>query len=386
MVIPNHLLVHAGPLRQCGLPVTRAHAPHSRHVVRRISSAVPPAPLKARSPHRLTVKTTKHDEDANSPSLGRSALCLERFLASLFRCSSASAESESAKHFSLVVINRTNVLKICLPLRPLQQGLHLWSFHLLPGFDKTAVDYPPQLRVVNSLSDQAALSSHFMDHTCLRSVIVLLQTLSFNSKLQFQLRFFDDTCTNRSTRDLNVSFSRFVETDTALDTAMHDLAHDLVHPDRQDNHKIHYCLRQISDARVGVSLLVFPQAPSLSASALSLAKAFPMLLLKMLILPRRFEKLVLHVAHVAGELRLQVHNHLLRLVGMRTLELLQVIPRRGMNSFHMSLPSLSMSMPLNKWFAQLDLFRGIISASPLSTLRAWRPSRICNAIVDPLLP
>ena len=52
MVIPNHLLVHAAPLRQCGLPVTRAHDPHSRHVVRRISSAVPPAPLKARSPHK----------------------------------------------------------------------------------------------------------------------------------------------------------------------------------------------------------------------------------------------------------------------------------------------------------------------------------------------
>ena len=106
-----------------------------------------------------------------------------------------------------------------------------------------------------------------------------------------------------------------------------------------------------------MSLLVFPLAPSLSASALSLAKAFPMLLLKMLILPRRFEKLVLYVAHAAGELCLQV---LLHLFGMRTLELLQVLPRRGMNSFLMSLPSLSMSMPLNKWFAQLDLFPGMI--------------------------
>ena len=54
---------------------------------------------------------------------------------------------------------------------------------------------------------------------------------------------------------------------------MHDLAHDLVHPDRQDEHKIRYCLRQIFDARVGVSVLVFTQAPSLSASALSLAKS-----------------------------------------------------------------------------------------------------------------
>ena len=97
-----------------------------------------------------------------------------------------------------------------------------------------------------------------------------------------------------------------------------------------------------------MALLVFSQAPSLSASVLSLDKAFPMLLLKMLILPRRFEKLVLFVAHAAGELRLQVHNNLLHLVGMRTLELLQVIPRRGSSSFHMSLPSLSMSLPLNK--------------------------------------
>ena len=62
-----------------------------------------------------------------------------------------------------------------------------------------------------------------------------------------------------------------------------------------------------------------------------------MLLLKML-------------AHAAGELRLQVHNHLLHLLGVRTHEPLQVIPRRGMNSFHMSLPSLSMSLPLTKWF------------------------------------
>ena len=106
---------------------------------------------------------------------------------------------------------------------------------------------------------------------------------------------------------------------------------------------------------------------------LSLGKTFPVLLLKMLILSRRFEKLVLYVAHVAGELRLQVHNHLLHLLGMLTLELLQVIRRRGMNSFHMSLPSLSMSLTL--WFAQLDLFRGMLLACPLSTLRAWRPSR-----------
>ena len=147
---------------------------------------------------------------------------------------------------------------------------------------------------------------------------------------------------------------------------MHDRAHDLVHPERQDEHKIRHCLREILDARVGVSLLVFPpQAPSLSASALSLGKAFPMLLLKTLILPRRFEKLV---AHAAGELRLQVHDHLLHLLWMRTLELLQVIPRRGMNSFHMSLPSLSMFLPLNKWFAQVDLFRGMLLACPLSTL------------------
>ena len=143
----------------------------------------------------------------------------------------------------------------------------------------------------------------------------------------------NDTCTDRSTRDLNVSFSRFVETDTTLDTVMHDLAHDLVHPDQQDEHKIRHCLRQISYARMGVSLLVFPQAQSVSAQSLSLAKAFPMLLLKMISLPRRFEKLVLHVAHAAGELCLQVHNHLLHLLGMRTLELLQVIPRRGLHSW-----------------------------------------------------
>ena len=112
-------------------------------------------------------------------------------------------------------------------------------------------------------------------------------------------------------------------------------------------------------------------------------KHFPMLLLKMLILPRRFEELVLFVAHAACELCLQIHHHLLHLLGMRTLELLQVIPRRGMNSFHMNLPSLFMTMPLNKQFAQLDLFRGMIPACPLSTLRAWRPSRICNAILLP---
>ena len=52
--------------------------------------------------------------------------------------------------------------------------------------------YPQQLRVATSVSDQAGLLQ-FKDHTCLRSVIVLLQTLSFNSKLQFQLRFFDNT-------------------------------------------------------------------------------------------------------------------------------------------------------------------------------------------------
>ena len=163
---------------------------------------------------------------------------------------------------------------------------------------------------------------------------------------------------------------------------MHDLAHDLVHPDRQDKHKIRYCLRQIFDARLGVSLLVFTRASSLSASALSLGKEFPMLLLKMLILPRKFEKLALCVAHAAGELRLQIHDHLLHLVGMRTHDLL--LPRRGMNSFRMSLPSLSMFLPLNKWFAQLDLFRGMILACPFSILRSWRPSRICNAILFPL--
>ena len=76
---------------------------------------------------------TQHDEDANSSSLGRTGLCVERFLASWFS-SSASAKSESAIHFSLAVINRTNVLKFCLQLRPLQRGLLLWSFHLLPGF------------------------------------------------------------------------------------------------------------------------------------------------------------------------------------------------------------------------------------------------------------
>ena len=54
---------------------------------------------------------TKHDEDANSSSLRRTGLCVERFLASLSRCSRASVMSESAKHFSLAVINRTNVLK-----------------------------------------------------------------------------------------------------------------------------------------------------------------------------------------------------------------------------------------------------------------------------------
>ena len=75
---------------------------------------------------------TKHD--ANSSSLGRTGLCVERFLASLFRCSRASAVSERAKHLSLPVINRTNVLKFCLQLRPFQRGLLQWSSHLLPGF------------------------------------------------------------------------------------------------------------------------------------------------------------------------------------------------------------------------------------------------------------
>ena len=180
--------------------------------------------------------------------------------------------------------------------------------------------YPPHLRAATSVSEQTALTSRFKDHTCLRSVIVLLQTLPFNSKLQFQLRFFDnttlecfttlsDTCTNRSTRDLNARFSRFVETDTTLDTVMHVLTHDLVHPDRQDKHKIRYCLRQIFDAWVGVSLLECSQAPSLSASALSLDKAFPLMLLKMLVLLRKFEKLLLCVTYTSGELRLQDLDH-----------------------------------------------------------------------------
>ena len=123
---------------------------------------------------------------------------------------------------------------------------------------------------------------------------------------------------------------------------MHDLAHDLFSsgPTRQAQDPL-----QPAAKRVRVSLLVF--LPS-AITVLSLAQAFPVLLLKMLILPRRFEKLVLYVAHTAGELRLQVHSRLLHLLGMRALELLQVIPRRGMNSFHMSLPSLSMSLSLNK--------------------------------------
>ena len=71
---------------------------------------------------------TEHDEDANSSALGRKVLCVERFIASLFRCCSASAKSQSAKHFSLAVISRTSVLKFCLQLRPLQRGLLQWRF------------------------------------------------------------------------------------------------------------------------------------------------------------------------------------------------------------------------------------------------------------------
>ena len=112
---------------------------------------------------------------------------------------------------------------------------------------------------MTSLSDQAASSSQFKDLICLRSVIILLQTLPFNSKLYFQLRFCD-TCTNRSTRDLNASFSRFVETDTTLDTVMHDLAHDLVHPDRQDKHKIRNCMRQSLTNERECLLLFSPSA------------------------------------------------------------------------------------------------------------------------------
>ena len=134
MVIPNHLLVHAAPLRRCGLPVTRAHAPHSRHVVRRISSAVPPAPPKHVHLTGSPLPATWHGEDANTSSLGRTGLCVEHFLTSLFRCSRASTKSGSAKHFSLAVINRTNVLKFCLQLRPLHRSLLQWTFHLLPGF------------------------------------------------------------------------------------------------------------------------------------------------------------------------------------------------------------------------------------------------------------
>ena len=112
-----------------------------------------------------------------------------------------------------------------------------------------------------------------------------------------------------------MSFSRFVETDTTLDTVMHDLAHDLVHPDQQDEHKIRHCLRQISYARMGVSLLVFPPSAITVCISLVTHQGISMLLLKMISLPRRLEKLVLHVAHAAGELCLQVHNHLLHLLG-----------------------------------------------------------------------
>ena len=135
MVIPNNLLVHAAPLRQCGT-----------------CSELP---------------ATKHDENANSSSLGRTGFCVERFLASLFRCSRAYAKSESAIHLSLAVINRTNVLKFRLQLRPFQRDLLQWCFHLLPGF--------------------------MLRHTCLRTVIILLQPPSVNSELQIQLRFSDNT-------------------------------------------------------------------------------------------------------------------------------------------------------------------------------------------------
>ena len=284
MVIPNHLLVHAATLRQRGLPVTRAHAPHSRHVARRISSAVPPAQSTFTS-QGSPLPPTEHDEDANSSHLGRTGLCVERFLASLFRCSRASAKSESAKHFSLAVINRTNVLEFCLQVRPLQRGLLQWSFHLLPGFMlrqdscDTFSNFALRLlcptkpnclhnsRILLAFDPSSFCCKHYPSTTNYNSNCVSLTTPHLEC-----FTTLNDTCTNRSTRDLNVELLTVCR--ATLDTVMHDLAHDLVHPDRQDNHKIRYCLRQIFDARVGMSLLVFLQAPSLSASALSLAKTF----------------------------------------------------------------------------------------------------------------
>ena len=217
MVIPNHLLVHAAPLRQCGLLVTRAHAPHSRHVVRRISSAVPPAPLKARSPHKAhRSQQPSVMRMPYSSSLGRTTLCGERFLSSLFRCSSASAKSKSAKHFSLAVINRTNVLKFCLQLRPLQQGLIQWSVHVLPGFMlrqdscDTLSNFALRLlcptrshclhnsRIILAFDPSSFCCKHYASTANCNSNCVSLTTP--NLECFTTLR---DICTNRSTRDLN---------------------------------------------------------------------------------------------------------------------------------------------------------------------------------------
>ena len=192
----------------------------------------------------------------------QAGLCVERFLASLFRCSRASAKSESAKHFSLAVTNRTNVLKFCLQIRPLQRGLLQWSFHLLPGFMlrqdscdtlsnfalrllcPTRPDCLHNSRIILAFDPSPFCCKHCPSTANCNSNCVSLTTPHLEC-----FTTLGDTCTNRSTRDLNASFSRFVETDTTLDTAMHDLAHDLVHPDRQDKHKIrcrlrHQCLHQ----------------------------------------------------------------------------------------------------------------------------------------------
>ena len=113
-------LIHAAPLCQRDTSTRSCLSTcRSANLFRCTSSSSQSTYTSQDSP----LPATKHDEDPNSSFLGCTSLCVERFLASLFTCSRASTKSESAKHFSLAVINRTFVLKFCLQLRPLQRGL-----------------------------------------------------------------------------------------------------------------------------------------------------------------------------------------------------------------------------------------------------------------------
>ena len=156
-------------------------------------SAVPPAPLRARSPHKA--HSSKQPSMMRMPTPLRTGLCVERFLASLFRCSLASAKSEGAIQFSLAVINRTNVPKFCLQLRPLQRGLLLWSFHLLPGSMLRLAAVIPSATSCCNFHVRPSRFVFIIQGSYLPSTRhrVAAHTLSFNSKLQFQLRFFDIT-------------------------------------------------------------------------------------------------------------------------------------------------------------------------------------------------